>query len=107
MFKRSKWDAEVDVVAVGSGLGGLAAAIVAHDQGKKAMVLEKSRKLGGVCAYSGGEVFVPANPWQAAAGLADSRDEGLKYLRFLAAGYADAELQEKLLDSGLEAARYF
>jgi 3-oxosteroid 1-dehydrogenase len=101
MFGRSKWDAEVDVVAVGSGLGGLAAAIVAHDQGKKAIVLEKSRKLGGVCAYSGGEVFVPG--WSAG----DSREAGLAYLRFLAAGYADPELQEKLLDNGLIAARYF
>jgi 3-oxosteroid 1-dehydrogenase len=107
MFKRSKWDAEVDVVAVGSGLGGLGAAIVAHDQGRKALVFEKSRKLGGVCAYSGGEVFLPANPWQAAAGLQDSREEGLRYLRFLAAGYADPELQERLVDAGMEAARYF
>src|SRR5262249_53145830 len=70
-------------------------------------VLEKSRKLGGVCAYSGGEVFLPANPWQSAAGIDDSRNEGLKYLQFLAAGYADPKLQENLLDSGLEAARYF
>src|SRR5580765_6398947 len=100
MFGRSKWDAEVDVVAVGSGLGGLCAAIVATDQGKKALVLEKSKKLGGVCAYSGGEVFMPG--WSAG----DSREEGLKYLRFLAAGYADPELQEKLVDNGILAARY-
>ena len=34
-FGLGKWDVTVDVVAVGSGLGGLAAAIVAHDAGKK------------------------------------------------------------------------
>jgi len=107
MFKLGKWDLEVDVVAVGSGLGGLASAIVAHDAGKRTVVLEKSRKVGGLCAYSGGEVFLPANYLQAAAGISDSRAEGLEYLKFLAAGYADPELQNALLDNGLEAVKYF
>jgi 3-oxosteroid 1-dehydrogenase len=107
MFNRRKWDVEADVVAVGSGLGGLGAAIVAHDAGKRALVLEKARKLGGVCAYSGGEVFLPGNHLQAAAGIADCRAEGLKYLQFLSAGYADPELQATLLDGGVEAVRYF
>ena len=75
-----KWDLEADVVAVGSGLGGLCAAIAAHDQGKKVVVLEKAPKLGGVCAYSGGEVFLPANHVMARAGLPDSRAAGLAYL---------------------------
>src|SRR4051812_37725382 len=99
-FGLGKWDLTVDVVAVGSGLGGLAAAIVAHDSGKKVVVFEKGPKLGGVCAISGGEVFVPNNHLQEAAGIRDSREEGLKYLEFLAAGYADTTLQNALLDTG-------
>jgi 3-oxosteroid 1-dehydrogenase len=106
-FKLGKWDLETDVVSIGSGLGGLAAAIVAHDAGKRAIVLEKGPKLGGICAYSGGEVFVPNNHLIAKAGLSDSRAEGLRYLQFLAAGYADPELQNQLLDNGILAARYF
>jgi 3-oxosteroid 1-dehydrogenase len=107
MFNRRKWDLEADVVAVGSGLGGLGAAIVAHDAGKRALVLEKARKLGGICAYSGGEVFVPNNHLQAAAGISDSRERGLEYLQFLAAGYEDRELQAILVDAGVEAVKWF
>ena len=106
-FGFGKWDLTVDVVAVGSGLGGIGAAIVAHDAGKKAVIFEKAPKLGGVCGYSGGEVFVPKNHLQEAAGIRDSREAGLDYFQFLAAGYADPALQAILLDTGPVAARYF
>jgi 3-oxosteroid 1-dehydrogenase len=106
-FGLSKWDATVDFVVVGSGIGGLSAAIAAHDRGLKVLVVEKAPKLGGVSAYSGGEVFVPANHLQEAAGLKDTPEEGMKYLQFLAGGYAEAELQGVLLDTGRTAARYF
>jgi 3-oxosteroid 1-dehydrogenase len=106
-FKLGRWDLEVDVIAVGSGLGGLAAAIRAHDEGKKALILEKAPRLGGVCAYSGGEVFVPANHLMGKAGISDSREAGKAYLDFLAAGYAEPALRDVLLDVGPEAIRYF
>ena len=102
-----KWDLTVDVVSVGSGLGGFAAALVAHDAGKKAIVLEKAPKLGGVCAYSGGEVFVPQNHLMPGAGLPDTREQALDYFRFLAAGWADEKMQANLVDLGPAVARWF
>ncbi len=48
-----KWDLEVDFITIGSGGGSITAAIVAHDLGKKTVVLEKAPKLGGVSGYSG------------------------------------------------------
>jgi 3-oxosteroid 1-dehydrogenase len=107
-FGLSKWDQTFDVVVVGSGIGGLSAAIAAHDRGAKVLVLEKAPKLGGVSAYSGGEVFVPANHLQSAAeGVDDSPELGRRYLEFLAGGYADVALQRALLETGPVAARYY
>jgi 3-oxosteroid 1-dehydrogenase len=94
------WDLEVDVVCVGSGLGGLTAAIVAHDGGCQVAVLEKASRLGGVCAYSGGEVFVPCNHKMAEAGCADDPEQAMNYLGFLAGGYADPALQRILFETG-------
>ncbi len=101
-----RWDLEVDVVSVGSGLGACTAAIVAHDLGRQVLLLEKAPKLGGLSAYGGGEVFVPGNRKMAALGLEDSLEEGRRYLEFLSAGFAERELMDVLLANMHEAIDY-
>ncbi len=103
----ARWDLEVDVVCAGSGLGAICAALVTHDRGRQAVVLEKAPKLGGVCAYGGGEVFVPNNHKMRALGIADSDEAGRAYFAFLAAGFADPALQAKLLATLKPAVEYF
>ena len=49
---------EADVVVVGSGAGGMCAAIVAHDHGLETIVVEKTPLVGGTTAISGS---IPAN----------------------------------------------
>lgn len=51
-----KWDKETDVVIVGSGFSGLAAALTAHDAGAKVIVLEKMRTHGGNSIINGGQM---------------------------------------------------
>ena len=100
------FDREVDVVCVGSGLGGVTAALAAHDAGGEALILEKAPKLGGVCAYSGGEVFVPCNHKLAQSGRPDDTTAAWAYLAFLAGGYADPELAKVLFERGPEVAQW-
>ena len=81
------WDAEYDLVAIGSGAGGLCAAITAHMLGSTALVVEKSEQVGGVTALSMGEVWVAGNHLAEAEGIEDSVDEGYRYLQTLSMGY--------------------
>ena len=74
------WDHTTDFVMIGSGAGGLCAALVARDGGAEALVLEKGAMLGGNSAYSGGTMWVPDNVLMQEAGLTDSIQDGLTYL---------------------------
>ena len=83
------WDLEADFVSIGSGGGGLAAAITAHDHGASAMVLERTDQVGGVTAYSMGEVWIPGNHHARELGIEDSPESGLRYVKRLSVGYGD------------------
>ena len=72
---------ECDVAVVGSGAAGLSAALAASACGDRVVVLEKSDRLGGATAMSGGCVWVPNNHHMAAVGANDSADEALAYIR--------------------------
>jgi 3-oxosteroid 1-dehydrogenase len=65
------WDTEADLVAVGSGIGGLAAAITAQRIGSTAVVLEKTDLIGGVTAYSFGELWAAGTDLQGRHGRRD------------------------------------
>lgn len=101
------WDIEVDLVAIGSGGGGLAAAITAQDHGLSAMVLERSDEVGGVTAYSMGEVWIPGNHLELALGIEDSSESGCRYVQSLAMGYADELLIRNQALHGPLALKYF
>ena len=53
---------ESDVLVVGYGSAGAAAAITAHDRGAKVVILEKTQAGGGNSRLSGGILFLPKGP---------------------------------------------
>jgi len=101
-----KWDQEVDVVVVGSGGAAFAAALLAHDQGAEALILERTDKVGGTTAISGGAVWIPMNKHMQEKGVSDSREEALKYCKKLTDGRAADELVETFVDTGSQMVDY-
>ena len=102
-------DTEYDVIVVGSGAAGLSAALAAAVDGAKVLVLEKSHVLGGTTAMSAAGTWVPANHHMLAAGLDDSAEETLTYLRATApAGWAadEDELWQALAENSAPMLRF-
>jgi len=74
------WDHQVDFVVVGSGCGGLTAALTADAHGLDTLIIEKAGVYGGSTALSGGNIWIPNNPTLRRVGLADSRADVRSYL---------------------------
>ncbi len=75
------WDHSTDFLVVGSGAGGMTAAVVASIEGASSLVIEKTDKFGGTTALSGGVVWIPDNDSMKRAGISDSEAEALDYLK--------------------------
>ncbi|WP_245568970.1 FAD-dependent oxidoreductase, partial [Nocardia concava] len=75
------WDSSADVVVVGYGGAGVAAALAARESGAEVLALDRYLG-GGATALSGGIVYAGAGTWvQRAAGVEDDVENMLAYLR--------------------------
>jgi succinate dehydrogenase/fumarate reductase flavoprotein subunit len=63
---------DCDLLVVGSGAGGLSAAVTAAWHGLRVVLVEKEPVCGGATAWSGGWVWVPLNPPPASPGYEES-----------------------------------
>ena len=75
-----EWDAEADVVVVGSSVAGLSVAVNAARLGCETVVLEKAALIGGTARKVGAWFWLPNNRFMSEFGIEDSRDEALGYL---------------------------
>jgi 3-oxosteroid 1-dehydrogenase len=91
----TQWDESFDFVIVGSGGGGMVAAMAAVEAGLAPVVLEKQERLGGSTAMSGGVIWMPNNPLMRAAGVSDSYEDGLAYLDAVVGDVGPASSQER------------
>ena len=72
---------DCDVLIIGAGAAGLAAAVTAARKGLKVIIAEKAPYFGGTSAVSGGWVWVPCSAQAREAGVVDDLDKARTYLR--------------------------
>jgi succinate dehydrogenase/fumarate reductase flavoprotein subunit len=83
----AKWNREVDLVVVGTGHAGLAAAITAADAGARVVILEKLKR-----EFEGGNSRVSGNMWWTPTNL----PEAVQYIDALSYGLTDKESVQAL-----------
>jgi succinate dehydrogenase/fumarate reductase flavoprotein subunit len=96
-----------DVLVVGSGAAGFAAAITARKAGLDVLVVEKSGCFGGTSAISGGYIWIPGNSLARAAGIADSPEKAREYLRTELGERYDNSFIDAYLDYGPRMVDFF
>ena len=94
-----QFDHEVDVVVVGVGAGGMAAALAANARELDVLIVEKSGLIGGSSAMSGGGAWVPYAPTLRRAGWTeDDRPAMLEYMKRIAGDVVSEARMRAYLD---------
>jgi 3-oxosteroid 1-dehydrogenase len=75
-----EWDHDTDILVVGSGAAGCAAAVTAQQNGDRVMVVEKAPITGGTAAKSAGVLWIPDNFTLRERGIEDSKDDCMRYM---------------------------
>jgi succinate dehydrogenase/fumarate reductase flavoprotein subunit len=96
-----------DVVVLGAGIGGLAAALAAHEHGLRPVLIEKSDRIGGTTSDSYGLIWVGNNHLMRQAGETDPRDDIIQYMTFLGGGELSEERMQTLVDRSPEAIVFY
>jgi 3-oxosteroid 1-dehydrogenase len=94
---------EYDVVVVGSGAAGMAAALTAQRHGLRAVIVEKASNFGGSTARSGGGVWIPNNKVLRRDGVDDTPEAARTYLHSIVGGVVPADRIDTYLERGPEA----
>ncbi|QHE66652.1 FAD-binding protein [Rhodococcus sp. WAY2] len=96
------FDTTVDFLVVGSGGGGMAAAITAAHRGLDTLVIDKGTTFGGSTAISGGGIWIPNAPTLREKGVVDSRESIRRYLDIITEGRVSADRLDAFVDKGPE-----
>ncbi|MBB4105307.1 FAD-dependent oxidoreductase [Allorhizobium borbori] len=99
--------AECDVLVIGSGAGGLSAAVAAAHRGLDVIVAEKADVFGGTSAYSGGWLWVPNAPHAVAAGKGEGAEAPRTYLRAVLGNHYDETMIDAYLDAAPKMLEFF
>lgn len=98
---------ECDVLVVGSGVAGMAAAVTAATRGLKVIVVEKAPHYGGTTARSGGWLWVPNTHLAKALGHHEAPEQALTYIKNQAGASFDEARVRSFLENGPAAIEFF
>ncbi len=98
---------DFDVIVLGSGFSGLAAALAASSQGLRTVVIEAASKLGGGSVDSYGILWLGKSHLAKQAGINDDLGATRAYVRFLAGGEASDKRLDAFVNQSPAALRYF
>ena len=90
-------DIETEVVVIGSGLAGMAAAIEAADNGAEVILVEKLGRFGGTTALSAGWVHAAGTHIQEVNGIEDSGEQFFEDWMMLAERANDEFVEEDMV----------
>ncbi|MGD9941916.1 MAG: FAD-dependent oxidoreductase [Burkholderiaceae bacterium] len=93
------WDHEYDVVVIGAGASGMSAAITAATGGLSVIVLEKTNRVGGSTAISGGAVWAPLTAQSKRDGPPDTLEKVITYMRETVGSAAESGMQQAFLQA--------
>ena len=97
---------EADVVVVGAGGAGFAAAITAANEGKSVVLMDKMGVYGGDTCLSGGEMAVPGNWIQVTQGVEDSPENLISDMLVGGDNKGDPELVAIIANGALDSANW-
>jgi fumarate reductase flavoprotein subunit len=90
---------DYDVIVVGSGAAGLAAAVGAADAGASVLVVESEKRVGGSSRLSGGHFYAAGTSVQREAGvLGDNADDMFEHYMTLAQSLVDPAVVRRYCD---------
>lgn len=92
-----------DLVVVGAGGAGMAAALFAALEGQQVLLVERTGHVGGTTAWSGGTTWIPGTRHSASVNPRDTLADAKRYLDNAVGERSPATLRQTFLDHGAQA----
>jgi succinate dehydrogenase/fumarate reductase flavoprotein subunit len=89
-----------DLIVVGAGGAGMAAALFAAIEGLSILLIEKTEYVGGSTALSAGVAWIPMSHLAATVGASDSFEKAAGYLDRVVGNYASEDMRRSFLENG-------
>lgn len=103
----SKQETLYDVLVIGTGASGMAAAVTAAHEGLKVLVVDKAPLFGGTTARSGGWLWIPNTKLAKEQGITEPAGAARSYLQHEATTHFDAARVDAFIENGPKAIDFF